>query len=788
MKFNEAWLREWINPEVATAEFAHRLTMAGLEVDAIDPVAADFTGVIVGEIVSIAQHPDADKLRVCQVSNGNETVQVVCGAANARQGLKIPFATLGAQLPGLKIKQAKLRGVESFGMLCSAEELGLAESADGLLELPADAPVGQDIRVYLQLDDTAIELGVTPNRADCLSIRGLARDAAAVFSLSQSAPTFNAVAPQIEDQFPVYIEATDVCPRYLGRVIRGVNLTQDSPLWLKERLRRCGQRSIDPVVDITNYVLLELGQPLHAFDLNKLKGGIVVRKAKQGEKLALLNDQTVELKDDTLVIADEEKPLAMAGIMGGAESAVSHSTQDIFLESAFFAPIKQAGKARNYGLHTDSSHRYERGVDYQLQRQAIERATQLILDVCGGAPGPVIEKVSETDLPQAKVITLRRQKVAEMLGVAVADSEIERIFTQLEFSFVATTEGWQVTAPSWRFDLSIEVDLIEEIARIYGYNQLPTRHTPAGIALKPQSETRKPLAQMRRILLSRGYQEAITYSFVDPELQKLINPDIAPVPVKNPISSDMSVMRTSLWAGLLKTLQHNLNRQQSRVRLFETGLRFVPSAEGLQQERMFAGLVTGDRYPESWSEQGEKVDFFDLKGDLEAFLAYAGVEVAFDVGSHSALHPGQTAVLRIDGKEIGYIGSLHPQLQAQLDIPQSVYVFEFSLNAINEGRLPKFEELSRFPEVRRDLAVLVDKNVNAGDVMQTIREVAGETLRNLRLFDTYEGKGIDPQRKSLGFGLTFRHSSRTLNDDEIAAILSQVIELLNKRYQAVLRA
>jgi phenylalanyl-tRNA synthetase beta chain len=789
MKFNELWLREWVREAPETQALSAQLTMAGLEVDSLTAVAGAFTCVVVGEIVAIAAHPDADKLRVCQVSNGVEAVQVVCGAANARQGLKVPFAQLGALLPGdFSIKKAKLRGVESFGMLCAAAELGLAEHSDGLLELAADAPVGVDIRTFLQLDDNVFEIGLTPNRADCLGIAGLAREVAALNRTAVNPVAIDPVPATINDTFPVQIDAAAECPRYAGRVIRNVDLSRPAPQWLTERLRRCGVRSIDPIVDVTNYVMLELGQPMHAFDLDKLQGGIRVRLAAQGEMLRTLDNQDLTLRADTLVIADQQKALALAGIMGGAGSAVSATTRHIFLESAFFAPSLLAGRARSYGLHTESSHRFERGVDYQLQVQAIERATRLILDITGGAAGPVVEVVSDR-LPTPALIHLRRHAIARLLGVEIADSDVEAMLRGLGLTVAAVSDGWTAQVPSWRFDLGIEADLIEELARVYGYDRLPVRSIVSDLPLPEKPERQLGAAAVRRSLVARGYQEVITYSFVDPKMQVLLAPGQAVVELRNPISGDMSVMRTTLWAGLLQALQHNVNRQQARVRLFETGLNFVPSSEGLPaQQKMLALAATGSRYPESWSAKAESIDFYDVKGDVEALLDLARVaDISFAVGNHPALHPGQCAQIRRGVDAIGWIGALHPELQAKLDLAQPVYLVELQWSAISAGALPRFAELSKFPEVRRDLAVLVDRDLPAANLLAAVKESAGDTLRDLRLFDVYQGKGIDPQRKSLAFGLTFQHSSRTLTEDEINAAVESVVNVLKTRFAAELR-
>ncbi|WP_347332342.1 phenylalanine--tRNA ligase subunit beta [Marinimicrobium locisalis] len=793
MKVSESWLREWVNPAIATDELAAQITMAGLEVDAIEPVAGAFTGVVVGEIVSVEQHPDADKLRVCQVAGeGEELKQVVCGAPNAREGIKVPFATVGAKLPGdFKIKKAKLRGVESFGMLCGQTELEAGDDDEGLWELPADAPTGTDLREYLSLNDQIIEVDLTPNRSDCLSIKGIAREVGVLNRLAVTAPDIVPVKPLIDDALPVTLSAPEGCSRYVGRVVRGIDLSQPSPLWLQEKLRRAGLRSIDAVVDVTNYVLLELGQPMHAFDLNRLSGGIDVRLANAGEKLFLLDDQEVTLTEGTLVIADQDKPLAMAGVMGGRESAVGPETRDIFLESAYFNPITIAGKARSYGLHTDSSHRFERGVDYELQEQAMERATELLLAIVGGEPGPLVKAWDENHLPAGRSVTLRRERVTSGLGLELPAEEVEAILTGLGLELTDQSDAsWTFAIPTYRFDLEIEADLLEELARIYGYNNLPTRSLAAALAIPARSEGRLSIERIRRELVARDYQEAITYSFIEPKLSKLFAPDVEPVPLRNPISADMSVMRPTLLPGLVSTLQHNLNRQQERVRLFESGQRFVPGKDGkLSQEPMLAGLIYGPRQAEAWANSKDKVDFYDLKGDLEAVLALTGAAEEFRVqpGAHPALHPGQCAALYRGEEEVGVLGTLHPQLQQELDIPGGVFVFEVALSALKSARKPVFEPLSRFPSVRRDLALLVDRGVAAQSLLDCVKNNAGEQLRDLKVFDLYMGKGIDPQRKSVALGLTFQDPSRTLNEEEINASIERVVKRLEEEFSATLR-
>lgn len=793
MKLSESWLREWVNPAISTQELASQLTMAGLEVDAIDPVAGAFTGVVVGEIVSVEPHPDADKLRVCQVAGeGDQLRQVVCGAPNARTGIKVPFAVVGAQLPGdFKIKKAKLRGVESFGMLCAQTELQAGEDDEGLWELPQDAPVATDLRDYLSLNDQIIEVDLTPNRSDCLSVKGVARELGVLNRLPVTEPEIHPVQPVIDDTLSVTLSAPEGCSRYVGRVLRNIDISRPSPLWLQEKLRRAGLRSIDAVVDVTNYVLLELGQPMHAFDLARLSGGIEVRMAEPGEQLLLLDDQEMTLTEGTLVIADRDKPLAMAGVMGGRESAVDANTRDIFLESAYFNPVVIAGKARSYGLHTDSSHRFERGVDFQLQEQAMERATQLLLEIVGGEPGPLVQAWDEDHLPANRSVGLRRERVAQGLGLELPDEEVEAILTGLGLSLEQSdAAGWTFGIPSYRFDLTIEADLLEELARIYGYNRLPSRSLAAALAIPERPEGRLSLEAVRRELVARDYQEAISYSFIAPELSRQFAPQVEPVALRNPISADMGVMRPSLLPGLVTTLQHNLNRQQERVHLFESGQRFVPRADGkLTQEPMLAGLIYGSRAAENWANSQEKVDFYDIKGDLEAVLALTGAAEDFRIepGQHPALHPGQCALLYRGDREIGVLGQLHPELQRSLDLAGPAFVFEVALSGLMPARKPSFVPLSRYPSVRRDLALLVDRDLAAQNLLDCVKNHAGDYLSDLKVFDVYQGKGIDPHRKSVALGLTFQHPSRTLNEEEINASIERVVQRLEERFSASLR-
>ncbi|PCJ18353.1 MAG: phenylalanine--tRNA ligase subunit beta [Gammaproteobacteria bacterium] len=791
MLFSEKWLREWVNPDCSSEDLVARLTMAGLEVDGINPVAGEFSAVVVGQVVTCDAHPDADKLSVCRVDvNAGEALTIVCGASNVRAGLKVPVATVGAVLPGgHKIKKAKLRGQESFGMLCSEEELGMAESADGLMELPDSAEVGISIREYLALDDQIVDVDLTPNRGDCLSMAGLAREVGVLYSVDVVPPVIDALPPEHDQTFPVQLSAPEHCAHYAGRVIKGVDVQAATPLWMVEKLRRGGIRSIDPVVDVTNYVMLELGQPMHAFDLENLSGQIDVRLASEGEALVLLDGQEITLKDDSLVIADAEKILALAGVMGGQGSGVSESTQDVFLESAYFNPISIAGRARSYGLHTDSSHRFERGVDYNLQVRAIERASALLKQICGGEIGPLVEVTAADQLPQAKPICLRQARVEQLLGFAMPAEQIQDVMLRLGMKVEQSTPGeWQVIAPSYRFDVEIEEDLIEELGRIYGYSNLPTRMPDMKMQVQKISEDSIAAIRIANCLVDRDYQEAITYSFVDPKMQVLLDPEASPLALANPISTELSVMRTTLWAGLLKALQHNQNRQQDRIRFFEMGHRFITSSEGLTEQNVLAGAVTGPRFEESWTGDKQSVDFYDVKGDLEVVLGLAGgVSCQFEAASHPSLHPGQCCAIVKNGQKIGYLGALHPKVQQALSLDGPIYLFELQLSSVLGGAKAGFEEISKFPEVRRDIAVIVDKGVAAGQLMQGVEEVAGELLRNVTLFDVYEGAGLGNGKKSLAMGLTLQHASRTLNDSEVNSLIDSVVSFLKQEFNATLR-
>lgn len=790
MKISERWLREWVNPEISTEELLRRLTMAGLEVDGTEPAAARVSGVVVGKVLNVTSHPDADKLSVCTVSDGSSEFQVVCGAANVRAGLNVPFAKIGAELgPEFKIKKAKLRGVEYSGMLCSATELGMAEESEGLLELPADAPVGTDMRAYLQLDDTLIEVDLTPNRGDCLSIAGLAREVGVLTRSAVKAPPIKPVPGKVTDKISIVLENAAGCPRYLGRVIRKINPDAETPLWMQEKLRRGGIRCIDPVVDVTNYVLLELGQPLHAFDYSKLHGGIVVRNARVGEKLVLLDGKEVQLNPDTLVIADHNQALAMAGVMGGKHSAVGPLTTDIFLESAFFAPLAIAGRARSYGLHTDAAHRYERGVDFNLAPLALERATALLLDIVGGEPGPVVEALKQ--LPQISPVKLRRKRIESLLGMKFPDTEVLDILSRLGLQQDGQdTEGWTFTVPSWRFDIAIEADLIEELARVHGYNNLPVTFPVTSLRLQPEPEGITPLRSMRHALVAQGYQEVITYSFVAPELEAVLGSGLGqPVVLANPISQDMSVMRSSLWPGLVKTLVHNQNRQQIRTRLFETGLVFNNINNKLEQNIKVGCLICGELVPEQWGSGARAADFFDIKGDAELLLGLCREPQSFSfrIAEHPALQRGQTARIYRGEQPVGWLGALHPKLLQIIDIKGKVLLLELDYAGLKESRVPAVTELSRFPSVRRDLAILIGQEISAEALQQALRAVAGPELLELQLFDLYQGENLQKGKKSLALGLTFQHSSRTLTDADINPIIDSCIKALQAEFKAELR-
>jgi phenylalanyl-tRNA synthetase beta chain len=791
MRFSESWLREWVNPAVDTHTLADQLSMAGLEVDAVEPAALEFTGVVVGHVISVDAHPNAEKLRVCRVDVGEEeSLQIICGASNVAEGMKVAIARIGARLPGdLKIKRAKLRGVESFGMICSAAELGLTESSSGIMELPEGSPVGEDLRVFLALDDRCIELDLTPDRSDCLSVAGVAREVAVINRTDLRVPAIGPVSAVVEDGCSVELEAPDACPRYACRVILDIDYRGRTPLWMRERLRRSGLRSINPVVDVTNYVMLELGQPMHGFDLGQLHGGIRVRMARSGEQLELLTGERIDLREDTLVIADAARPVALAGIMGGAPTGVTDETRNVLVESAFFAPQAIIGKARSYGLHTDSSHRFERGVDPQLQVEALERATGLLLEICGGRPGPVVEEVAPGHLPTAATLRLRRARVRRVLGMRLDDGVIEDILSRLGARLIPTEEGWDVIVPTRRFDLVLEEDLIAEIGRIYGYKDIPISHASVASATKAPPEAAFDLNRGKLLLVDRGYQEVITYSFVGQELQQKIDPGRPALSLANPLSSDMSIMRTSLWPGLLQVARYNLARQQERVRIFESGLRFQDLEDGLHQDMMLAGLLMGSVAPEQWGQPVRRADFFDAKSDVEALLSPAGKhgEFRFVPGEHPALHPGQTALVQRRGGDIGVVGMLHPALALDLGVVGDAYLFEVLISGLDAEALPAFESVSRFPLIRRDIAILVPEELPYQRVYDCIAATTPDLLKEVKLFDVYQGDKIDSGLKSLALGLILQASSQTLTVEGVDEVITRVLERLKAELGARLR-
>ncbi|WP_224973794.1 phenylalanine--tRNA ligase subunit beta [Acinetobacter oleivorans] len=792
MKISENWLRTWVNPAMDSDTLSDQLTMLGLEVDELAPVAKPFTGVVIGEVLTVEQHPDADRLRVTTVNIGSgEPLQIVCGAPNVRVGMKAPVATIGAVLPGdFKIKKGKLRGVESQGMLCGASEIDLEDKIDGLLELPADAPVGVNIREYLKLDDHVIDISITPNRGDCFSIRGIAREIAVINKLQMNEPVINAVDATITDEKKVVI-STEGAPRYLGRVVKNVNVKAATPEWMEQALSRSGIRTHSILVDVTNYVLMELGQPMHAFDLSKIEGTVHVRQATQQEKLQLLNDQEVELQEDIMVIADDQKALAIAGIMGGLSSSVTDDTTDIFLESAFFAPLAIAGRARRFGLHTDSSQRYERGVDFELPLIAMNRASQLIQELAGGEFGPITVAEKTDLLPKREAIELKQAQVDQLLGYQVAGEFIGDALTRLGCKVTVKTEGeWSVVPPSHRYDMAIYQDLIEEVARIDGYDNIQISLPSMDVKLAKYQD-RFELAELRQTIVTLGYQEAISFSFADAKLEKQLNPEVQPLMLANPISSDLAAMRSTLLSSLIPCVQYNLNRQQSRVRFFEFGLRFdyqnAKSIEDLQQTPTLALVAVGSQEPESWHVKPQPMDFFDFKGEIEEILAAGRVSVEYVRSERAWLHPGQSAEILVDGKSIGYLGRLHPSLENELDL-STTWVAELDQTAVLQSYVSNFTELSRFPSVRRDIALLISDNINVRDIQQLIEQTGGELLDSTWLFDVYTGQGVEDGKRSLAFALLWQHPSRTLEDAEIKSGMDNIIQVLENTYQATLRA
>ncbi len=783
MKFSENWLRSFVNPSLSSEALAHALTMAGLEVEAIENVAPAFDKIVIGQVLTTEPHPNADRLKLTQVDVGSGTpLAIVCGAPNVAPGMKVPCALVGAELPGISIKQAKVRGVESNGMLCSEKELGLSEESGGLMALPADAPIGQSIRDYLDLNDKMFTLKLTPNRADCLSINGIAREVAALTGSSVKPVEMKTVATSIADTRSITLAADSACPRYCGRVIKLKNPQAPTPDWMKRRILRSGLRCISAVVDVTNYVMLELGQPLHAFDNAKLNGGISVRWARAGEKLTLLNQQEVTLQSDMLVIADDAKALALAGVMGGAESEFGEASTTVFLESAFFSPVAIAGMTRRLGLNSDAAFRFERGVDFNLAPKALERATQLLLEICGGEAGPVSEQLAA--LPQRQPVKLRPDRLRKVLGFDIANEKILNIINKLQFEHKVNSDVISVTPPSYRFDISIEEDLIEEVVRLHGYDNIPARPPKAVVAMLPQTESARRLADLRDILVSRNYQEVVNYSFVDEAWERDFGRAASALKLQNPIASNMNVMRSTLFGGLINTLVFNLNRKEARVRLFEAG-RCFHGTDPTQQPRRIGGLAYGDAVPEQWGVSAKKADFFDVKGDVQALCA--GLPIQFAPTQHPALHPGRSASVMLGGKAVGFIGELHPQWLQKYELPLAPILFELDVDAILPQSLPKFAEVSKFPPVARDLAIVVAESVTAEQILTSVQAASPATVAKVSLFDIYRGKSIAEGKKSLAFRVLMQDTKRTFTDDEIDGVIAKIVDALREAYGAELR-
>ncbi len=792
MRVSEAWLREWVSPKLNTNELANRLTMAGLEVGNIEPAGDLSDKLLVGRIEQISAHPDADRLRVCKVNVGRaRNLTIVCGAANARKGLYTIVALVGAKLPGGKaISKTTVRGVTSSGMLCSASELGLEESSTGILDLAGKPAAGMLASTLFQIDDCILDLELTPNRGDCLSIRGVAREVAALTNCRLKKPVKSVeMAVQARGKLPIKLTASDGCPHYVGRIIRGVDASAVTPLWIKERLRRAGIRCLGPSVDITNYVMIELGQPMHAFDLEKINGHIEVRYANGREKLNLLDGSTIRPEKTDLLIVDKSGPLALAGVMGGAVSAVSDQTQNIFLESAFFTPEIIAVTTRDRGIHTDSSHRFERGVDFEMQREAVERASFLLTEIAGGVCGPVVEKTIPGKMPQKELITLRNKRLNAVLGTKITARQMVSSLQRLAMQVKGKTDTVKVIPPAYRFDINIEADLIEEVARVTGFEKIPETVPVAHLQISAEEEKILPIRRLQSCLVDRNYQEVITYSFIDRAMHEQFSPNSRAVELENPIASDMSVMRASLWPGLIKTMQYNVNRQISDLKLFESGRTFVTKGKALLQHRYIAGLLTGSVDARSWVDSQREVDFFDLKGDVQALIALTGRDndFIFSPATHSVLTPGQSAKIKEGRKVVGMLGRLHPVIESSLGLDQVVYLYEIRLDSLLHSRIPAFHEFSRFPAVQRDIALVIAAKIPLSDVIRSIKYHAGDLLVKLELFDQYQGEHIDFGKKSLAFTLTLQRTSRTLTDSETENLIKGVILGVQSDLDAQLR-
>ncbi len=790
MKFSEKWLKEWVDYSGSTDELMAQLTMLGLEVDGVELADGDFTGVVVAEIVACEKHPDADKLKVCEVNAGDETLQIVCGAPNARVGLKTALSKIGAVLPGnFKIKKSKLRGVESHGMLCSEVELGVSQESDGIIELDADAPVGANVREYLELEDQVIDIDLTPNRADCFCMRGVAREVAALNDLKINTPAVDAVAATIDDKIDIQMQAPAQCPIYGSRIIKGIDNTQVTPLWMKEKLRRSGIRSIHPVVDVTNYVMLELGQPMHAFDLHKIDGPIVVRMAKDGEEIQLLDESEVKLTPEFLLIADQQKALAVAGVIGGLESGVGAATQDIILESAYFDPATIMGKSRKLGVHTESGLRFERGVDWDLQEVALQRATALITSICGGQVAPIKVAREEQHIPKQQNISLTSAHLQQVLGFTVADEQVTQIFTALglENSFASGT--WQVKSPSWRFDLAIAEDLIEEVVRVVGYDQMPSHRLHSTDAIRVIPEAIKHSNEIKTQLSDLAYQEVINYSFVAEKQLSDLNLGTEAFSLANPLNKEMAVMRTHLLPGILANIKSNLARQEHDLALFEMGKVFAVDEQIVQTDQLILAK-TGLSTPEQWSGSSNKVDFYDIKGDVELLLSGAEESISFSVSTYDYLHPGRQAEVKLGGHSVGCLGQVHPSVCQKLKIKQDVYIANLDVKAIQNVLIPDWQAVSKFPKVRRDLSIILKDEITWTQVSQAVKSCLGDhevLLNSLRLFDVYKGDNIESGYKSLAMAMIFQEKNRTLEDKDVDKLVSKAVSFLAEQFNAEVR-
>ncbi|MEL7185927.1 MAG: phenylalanine--tRNA ligase subunit beta [Pseudomonadota bacterium] len=791
MKIAESWLREWVNPELDTEALAHQLTMLGHEVDGVEVEGESLADVVIAQVVATEKHPDADKLTLCKVDDGSgDIVDVVCGAPNVVEGMKTPFAKPGVKLPnGLKLRKAKIRGVVSNGMLCSAVELGLGDESDGIMHLAEDAQAGQSLVDYLALPDAVIDLDLTPNRGDCFSVLGIARDVSALTGSELKDASVTSVAADSDEVYPVELVEPAGCPRFAGRLVRGIDSAAVSPVWMTERLRRAGLRAISPVVDITNYVMLELGQPLHAYDAAKLQGPIRPRLAKKGEKVTLLDDNTVELGSDTMIITDDSGPIGIAGMMGGLSTAVSDATVDVFFEGAFWPQDFMAGRARAYGMHTDASMRFERGVDPGGQARAVDRATQLLVEIAGGKAGPLSDHVVEKYLPTRTEIALRKSRLARLLGTDVDAGEVTRILTGLQMSVTENDAGWTVVAPSHRFDIAIEEDLIEEIARIHGYDAIPEATAFAQTPLESVTESKTDLELAAATLIARDYQEVITYSFIDADANKMFTGNDSDLVLSNPISSEMSVMRASLWPGMVAAASANNARQQDRVRIFEASKSYHGKLGKHFEVERIAGLATGSVTPEQWASRSESVDFFDVKADVEALISLSCVagETTFEAASHPALQPGQSANVLRDGNVIGVLGKLHPRIAKHYDLKRAVFVFEFDAEKLLASNAPSAEIVSKFPAIRRDIAVVVDDKITADDLVRAVAATNPKLIRDVRIFDIYKGERIEAGRKSVAIGLILQETSRTLTDEDADGAMAAAVKKLEDQFAAVLR-